>query len=917
VDDVSALLAATPETTALSSGRLAFEHPLWLLLPIAAVLLALVARRSLADFPRRQLWLQTLLRTLVLTGVAAALAGPTLRRPARAVSAVALVDVSDSVSDDALAFANDAVAGLSRAAAARGDPPPRVVRFAARAEEVAGGAPITRLPAPAGEATDLAMAAGLGAGLVDATAIPRLLVISDGVPTRGDLAATAERLRDRGTPLYAVALPSDPRGDVAVVGLTAPDDVRARTPFRVDVRLLADRATRARVRLDGAGDAHVAIDEPEQTLALAPGATTATFTVRITEPGTATLHVHATESGTLKGFPNPPAMMHGEQSSPAPHAAEGGDRHPENDEGVLAIATERDPRILCLEGTPAASGSFARALAAEHIAADVRPARGLPRDADFARYDLVVLADVPRAMLPDPTLAALEGFVRQGGGLLVAGGTQSFGPGGYMQTRLESMLPVRLDQTDRREDATLALALVIDRSGSMAGAKMELTKEAARATAEALPDADQIAVIVFDTSAQAIVRLQRAANRQRILGDIARISASGGTEIYAGLREAVDELLPARARKKHVIVLSDGVSQRNEEALEMAEAAAAARITISTVGVGEGADQTVLKAMATRGGGRFYHTRDPASIPRIFSRETSELGDRSIVERPTGVRVAKRVAALAGVPLESAPALGGYVVTRPRAQTEQILSTADGAPLFARWQLGLGQVAAWTSDLGARWAAAWSRWPPYEKLWSQVARATMRRRAATHFPLRAVRAGDLVRLTVDAVGADDRFMVGLDGTVQVTAVSPGRAAAPPRTLPMAETAPGRYEASFRPDADTGALLFAATLSARSIPAAAASGRMTLPFAPELRPHPPAGAGGPAAAGADVREGPALLAATATRTGGRLIGDVRDVYEAGQDRRETRQPLRAPILLLTALLFVADVFFRRVQLPRDD
>jgi hypothetical protein len=96
--------------------------------------------------------------------------------------------------------------------------------------------------------------------------------------------------------------------------------------------------------------------------------------------------------------------------------------------------------------------------------------------------------------------------------------------------------------------------------------------------------------------------------------------------------------------------------------------------------------------------------------------------------------------------------------------------------------------------------------------------------------------------------------------------------------------------------------------------------MTLPFAPELRPHPPAGAGGPAAAGADdagVREGPALLAATATRTGGRLIGDVRDVYEAGQDRRETRQPLRAPILLLTALLFVADVFFRRVQLPRDD
>ena len=433
-------------------------------------------------------------------------------------------------------------------------------------------------------------------------------MISDGVPTRGDLVATAERLRDRGTPLYALALPSDERGDVAVVGLTAPDDVRARTPFRVDVRLLADRAAETRVRLDGAGDPHVAIDEPEQTLTLAPGATTATFTVRMTEPGTATLHVRAT--------------------------AAGGDRHPSNDEGVLAIATEHDPRVLCLEGTPGASGSFARALAAEHIAADVRAARGLTRDFDFGRYDLVVLADVPRAVLPDPTLAALDGFVRQGGGLLVAGGTQSFGPGGYLTTRLESMLPVRLDIPDRREEATLALALVIDRSGSMAGPKMELTKEAARATAEALPPADQIAVIVFDSAANPVVRLQRAANRQRILGDIARITASGGTNILSGLREAVDELLPAHARKKHIILLSDGQSPY-DEIPDLIDAATAARITISAVGVGDGADQTLLKMMATRGGGRFYHTRDPASIPRIFSRETSELGDRSIVERPT------------------------------------------------------------------------------------------------------------------------------------------------------------------------------------------------------------------------------------------------------------------------------------------
>jgi len=855
---------------------LAFERPAWLLLPlVVAPLLWVVARRSLADFPRGQLALQALLRALVVAGVAAALAGPTLRRPARAVSAVALVDVSDSVSDEALITARAAVTALARAAAERGEPAPRVVRFAARAEEITGddvAAGITRLAPPAGAATDIALAVNFGAGLVDATAIPRLVLLSDGVPTRGDVLAAAERLRDRGLPLFAAPLPPGPLGDVAVVELAALDDVRPRVPFQVDVRLAADRATEARVRLDG--DAHVDIDEPEQTIPVAAGAiVTASFTVRINEPGTRTLQARLV-------------------TAPA-------DRHPGNDAGVLAIATESAPRVLCVEGTPAGCTSLARALAAGNIAIDVRSARSLGRDADFAGVDLVALADVPRAALADTTMAALDRYVRAGGGLLVAGGTQSFGPGGYIGTRIEQMLPVRMDIPDKREEATLALALVIDRSGSMSGAKMDLTKEAARATAETLPPVDLIAVIVFDSQANPVVRLQRASNRQRILADISRITASGGTNILSGLREAVDELLPARARKKHIILLSDGQSPY-DEIPDLLDAASAARITVSAVGVGDGADQTLLKMIANRGGGRFYHTRDPASIPRIFSRETSELGDRAIVERPTTARAAKRVSALAGVPLETAPALGGYVVTRPRPQAETILATADGAPLLARWQLGLGQVTAWTSDLGARWSAAWTRWPAFDKLWAQLARATMRRRAATHFPIRATRAGDVVRLAIDAVGADDRFLVGLEGGVDVTAVAPGRPAAAARTLALAETAPGRYEASFRPDIESGALLFTGRLSAGSTPIAAASGRMTLPFAPELRPHPP-------------DEGPTLLASAAARTGGRLVTDVRAALDPGGDRRETRQPLRTPVLLATLALFVVDVFLRRVRL----
>ena len=338
----------------------------------------------------------------------------------------------------------------------------------------------------------------------------------------------------------------------------------------------------------------------------------------------------------------------------------------------------------------------------------------------------------------------------------------------------------------------------------MAGPKMELTKEAARATAETLPPADQIAVIVFDSQATPVVRLQRAANRQRILGDIARIHASGGTNILSGLREAVDELLPARARKKHIILLSDGQSPY-EEIPDLVDAAAAARITVSAVGVGDGADQTLLKMIATRGGGRFYHTRDPASIPRIFSRETSELGDRSIVERPTararrearrgaGRRSARdgaRAGRLRRDP--AAPAGRADAGDRRRRAAARALAAGPrpGGRLDQRSRRALGggvvALAALREAVGAGGARDHA--------------------AARRHPLpdpQHARSAICVRLTVDAVGADDRFLAGLDGSVRRHGGQPraagGRRRAP---LPLAETAPGRYEASFHPDIDSG------------------------------------------------------------------------------------------------------------------
>ena len=899
--------------------ELTLERPAWLLLLAAAPLLWWAGRRSLADFSPRQLALQATLRTLVLAGVVLCLARPSLRRDVSNVSAVVLADVSASVSDAALEVERQVIATVETAAAQRTltrPLPVRVVRFARDAGEwgVPGQRlpPLQRLPPPEDLDTDLAKALALGGGLADRAGIPRLLLLSDGHATAGDVLQAAERAATRGVrvdvvPLDAIAAGvrgtggrgdvAVDQGDVAVERLDAPDDVRVRAPFDLRIRLLSDHTSNVRLRLEQ--DGRPAIPVAERALGVNAGTTVVTWPARIDDAGTHVFRVRITGAT--------------------------GNRHPENDQGAIAIATTPEPRVLCIDSQPDALGPFQRALQAEMIAVDGRGPRDGLSASTLQRYDLVIVSDVARAALGEAPMAALEAFVRDGGGLLMAGGAGSFGSGGYAGSRLAALLPVRLDLPENLDEATLALALVIDRSGSMSGPKMELTKEAARATAELMPPTDQIAVIAFDNQAVPVVRLQQAANRVRILGDIARIQASGGTNILAGLREAVDQLTPARARKKHVILLSDGQSAY-DGITDLVEAAGAGQITFSAVGVGDGADQTLLQMIASRGGGRFYHTRDPASIPRIFSRETSQLGRQSIVEGPTTVRVSKRAETLAGIAFNEAPKLRGYTVTRARPDADLLLTTGDGTPLLARWQVGLGQVAAWTSDIKPRWSADWMRWPAFPKFWAQVVRSTMRRRAATHLPLAAALDDGSVNVIVDAVGSDDQFLGGLQGNLEiVTAPSAEDAAATsaptPRKVPLTETAPGRYEARVALGAPGGgALLLNALLMRGPLPVVQASGRLSLPYARELRPRPPAVANGgtPPLADEEGRatqdDGTALLEAIARRTGGSVLTDPTRLLEPGGDHRTAQVPIRTEILLVTIGLFLIDVLLRRVRLP---
>ena len=264
---------------------------------------------------------------------------------------------------------------------------------------------------------------------------------------------------------------------------------------------------------------------------------------------------------------------------------------------------------------------------------------------------------------------AIENYVKGGGGFIMAGGEDSFGSGGYGNTKIERILPVRFDSEKTREQPSVAIVLAIDRSGSMQGAKIEAAKESARATAEVLSPRDLIGVIGFDSHPTTVVRLQRASNRMRIsAGHIARLTAGGGTNIYPALQEAYHTLQNVEAKVKHVILLSDGHAP-DAGIAELCREMVGSNITVSAVGIGD-AQRSLLKMIVNNGRGRLYMTSNVSSLPRIFMKETTEAKKSSLVEDRVKAIVAKHVEMIEGTGVANAPSLLGYVSTKPKPTSE-------------------------------------------------------------------------------------------------------------------------------------------------------------------------------------------------------------------------------------------------------
>ncbi len=853
------------------------ERPITLLEPSWLYLLALVPyffvvrAWALTDVSATQQYLSAAWRSVIVGALAVALARPVHTTEDNKVATVVLVDVSASVSDAQLDAARAYVEQLRKARGERDRV--FVVTFAERPRRAAytdGAFQIERHPG-AGQGTNVQAAVQLGYGLFPPGYLPRMVVLSDGNETDGDLLAEAYRAQEMDVKLSWKTFPADATDEIRLVALHLPDEVKVGAPFDVTAEIWSTHEEKVTVTLHQ--DEFVNGLEPKKTVTLHEGVNKIKFKSQAKRAGFTTYNARILDPKR--------------------------DTETANNAATMTAPVKGRPRVLYVEGgvqrDRGSADHLRRALEHENIDVEVRGPRGLPSTAkELEKFDLVMVSDVPAHFVGLAQMAAVESYVRDmGGGLIMAGGEDSFGSGGYQGTRMEKIMPVRFDSERVREQPNIAIVLVVDRSGSMSGPKIEAAKESARATAEVLASRDMIAVVAFDNQPTTIVRMQRASNRMRISTDISRLTAGGGTNVFPALKDAFDILQGTRAKVKHVIVLSDGQAPTDGIA-ELCQEMRANRITVSAVGIGD-ADRNMLSLIADNGEGRLYMTDDLAALPRIFMKETTEAQKSALVEDNVKAIVLKRVEMIEGTGVESAPHLRGYVSTKPKPTSEVVLVSELGEPLLARWRVGLGNSVAWTSDVKNRWSVEWIRWKGYPKFWAQVIRTSMRRKTYDSYDLYANVVDGRAQVVVDAVDNDDKFVNRLDTVLEV--IDP-KTSETVREIPMDQSAAGRYEANFEFDR-YGSYMLKAVHRRGDRVVAESVGSIALPYPAEfLRATP--------------NEQP--LRHAAVITGGLDEPAPAAVYETAPDESiEYTEDLWPWVLLFAAGLLICDIYLKRVRL----
>lgn len=897
----------------------------WLLLALAAVPLAMLGARWMSGMARVRRSSAVVLRIWLMLLLATLLAGLTLIRKSDRIAVVAIVDSSGSVEQFVKPSPRadgtpETLAGVIERHISEWSTDRRptdllgVLYVDAKPRGVMALAPTSAMELPpvvpaSQDATDLERAIRLASSMIPPDASGRIVLFSDGNQTTGDALRAARELTavrpgrggsGGGVPIDVVPLNYSVERETYIDSVDAPPTAPARSTIALRVSMVSTAPVEGWLRVSE-NDQVVDINGPEEGLSRR---------VRVS----AGRHVEVVNV-ELSG-----SRTHRFNVFWEPDAPDAGGVAPDaialNNTGSAFTVTPGKGDVLIIDGVsdarPDGPGStLATMLRATGMSVQVAsPEQARPDLLWLQEFDLVVLQNVAADTLLPGVQAALATYVSDlGGGVILTGGTQAFGAGGWKGTPLEPILPVLLDLPEKLVTPATAIILVIDNSGSMNRpvlgsdrSQQDIANEGAALAVESLDKSDMLGVIVFNSGFDVLIPLQRNLDAKKNASLVRSIAADGGTNLPPALAEAHRQLAAATAEAKHVIVLSDGVSMNKHAIPPIVKAMAKDNISVTSIAVGDSADASLMAEMARDGGGAFYRVVDPALLPRVFVKAVRLVRTPMFREQAFDpVRLPSGSPVLDGLP--SLPELFGVTLTQSRqdARVSNILATPMGEPLLSTWSVGLGRVGAFTSDVH-NWGRSWERSGVASRFWTQFARSMARPPSNRTQSLAASIESDRLRLRLEVTS--DAGAPLDDVLVPAKVHSPGGSIT---QLSLAQTGPGEYEA----DADALATgTYVVTMSPRAgnkvLPPVV--GGVVKPAGQEFR---------------SLRSNPKFLAQLAETAGGRLIelGAPAPPSPGGMFDRTGLRPAEARLSMWRWLMIasigalVLDVATRRVAWDR--
>jgi len=873
---------------------ISFVYPqyLWLLLALP-LFLGLAWISPLRSNPYR-FWLSSAARLSILAAIVLALAGIQLRLNSNLITTVFVLDASDSLTAEQRAlgekFIQDAVVKMSanqKAAIVVFGEEAMVDRLPSDSAQLLD---ITSIPITSG--TNIANALQLAQAILPDEGSRRIVLLSDGRENLGQAIQQSELAAANQIEINYVPLGAENRqAEVYIESLLSPSEIRQGEEFGLSGSIQSTGITNAELR--------IFLNErliKSSELRLLAGSNQFEVPISVED--------YSGNSSEAGGFLRFKAQIVADS-----------DELLQNNLASSFTIVHGQPPVLVVEAQPGDGKNIVAALQTAGMTPISVSPQNLPTTLErLAEYESILLVGVPAEALPEGAMETLQVYVRDlGKGLVMIGGPESFGAGGYLRTPLEKTLPVDMDVRDKEIQSNLALVLAVDKSGSMGRchcdnpdlnqsytpqltgqAKVDIAKEAVMRATAALGEQDLLGVLAFDNQPRWAVEIGPLVDAIDIEKSIGAIQADGQTNLQAGVAAAYDALQKVQARRKHIILMTDGWV-RTGELNTLAQAMRQQGITLSIVAAGEGSAE-YLTALAALGGGTFYPATNIQSVPDIFLKETIQSVGVYVIEEPFYPIQSAPSAVMQGLDPRTMPPLLGYNGTSAKKTARLDLITPRGDPLLASWQYGLGRATVWTSDLKGQWAARWLDWDGFARFVSQLVGWTLPAPKAEGLTMETSVHDNSAVISVQAYNPDGSPRNFLSGAVSLVDPSQDQ-----KELQLKQIGAGKYEARTNVSVP-GVYLARVGVNDRDQSLGQSTLGFVVPYSPEYKSR-----------GIDR----AFLSRLASITGGNELAQSADAFIQDLPSIPSTREIWLALLIFAALLFPLDVGIRRLTLRKKD